>query len=62
MIQYKQTEKGREILRVLFGVEYFGYMNERDLKFIEGIKEEGFIYIPQFKEFVVLRIKSRFER
>ena len=34
MIQYKQTEKGREILRVLFGVEYFGYMNERDLKFI----------------------------
>ena len=38
MIQYKQTKKGQEILRVLFGVGYNGYLSEQDLKIIRAVK------------------------
>lgn len=37
-------------------------MIKHSIKFVEGKKQEEFVYLPQFKEFVVLRIKSRFER
>ena len=37
-------------------------MIKRNLKFIDGEKEEGFIYLPQFKDFLVLGIKTRFEK
>lgn len=40
MIQIKQTNKGKEILRVLFGVEDYGYITERDLKIIERVKND----------------------
>ena len=40
MIQFKQTQNGQEILRVLFNVEDFGYMTERDLKISEGLKND----------------------
>ena len=32
------------------------------LKFKGEVVEEGFIYLPQFKGFVVLNVKGRFER
>ena len=36
-------------------------MIRRTLKFIDGVKIESFIYLPQFKRFVVLNVKGRFE-
>ncbi len=36
-------------------------MKVRTLKWIGGRRFEEFRYLPQFKEFVVLNVKSRFE-
>jgi len=38
MIQTKQTQSGQEILRVLFGVGYNGYLSEQDLKIIRAVE------------------------
>ncbi len=36
-------------------------MIRRTIKISGGVIEEGFIYLPQFKRFVVLNVKGRFE-
>jgi len=36
-------------------------MIRRTIKINCGVVEDDFIYLPQFKKFVVLNIKSRFE-
>ena len=37
-------------------------MIRRTLKFIYGVSVEGFIYLPQFREFVVLGIKKEVKK
>jgi len=39
MIQYKQTQKGLEVKRVLFNVNYYGYLTDKDLKIIIKLKK-----------------------
>lgn len=36
-------------------------MIRRTLKFVNGLRFEELIYLPQFKNFVVLNVKGRFE-
>jgi len=36
-------------------------MIRRTIKINCGVVEEGFIYLPMFKRFVVLNVKGRFE-
>ena len=36
-------------------------MIRRTLKFNGGVVEDGFIYLPMIKNFIVLNVKGRFE-